>query len=225
MNRGIRLGIGLVTAVVIALALGLGVTYLPLGPQSTISKPTTSSTFSSEYSNSSTSQSLSTPCSSPAQNVAQFFVNESSNLFLCVRFYYYSSGSPLQVIPTNQLSIDANRSSALITGPSQLRSAMSNFTLSSSPANFSIGGSSNENEGILVEYLIHADVNSNGSYILNLGWLVPQVENCWSEFGLVVGNGIPNYYNGGTCYTVSQTSSSYQYPAGTLFVGVVGYST
>ena len=156
-----------------------------------------------------------------------FSLNENSNFRLCVKFYYYNSGSPVEVTSANQLSIDANTTSEVITGPSGLRSAMSNFTVTAQPSNFSIGESASENEGILVEYEIHADANSNGTYILNLGWLAPQIEKCWVEFDLVVGSGSPNFLGGGTtCQTLTQSggSNNSNYPSGILFAEVVGYS-
>lgn len=159
----------------------------------------------------------------PPPNNATFYDNENSNLILCVRFYYYSSSSPISVAPTDQLSIGAYSGGGILTSPPN--STMSNFTVTAQPSNFSIGGSSNENEGILVEYDIHSLANSNGSYILNLGWLAPQIRNCWSEFELIVGNGTPNYYAYSTCQTFTESgtgSSSSNYPSGILFAEVVG---
>ena len=42
--------------------------------------------------------------------------------------------------------------------------ASSNFTITASSANITLGGPQNLNEGILVEYSIHANPNSSGTY-------------------------------------------------------------
>lgn len=246
-------------AVIVSLGLGLGVYYIqPQLAKSASASPTATSSEQSSttmstipilsstsfggssastyvFSSTTTSERTVAGCSTPYRGTGRFALNESSDLFLCVDYYYYNSGSPIDVVSVDQISIDANTTSAIISSPSGLRSAMSNFTISALPGNFSIGGSfSNESGGIQVVYDIHANANSNGTYILNLGWLAPgglnsatQVENCWAEFALVVGNGSPNYSGGGTtCYTITQTvsDSSYPYPGGTLFADVIGYS-
>ncbi len=207
------------------MGIGLGVTYLPIG---TGTGPTISSqsrtTTTTTWTNSTTSQSLSMSCSAPPPSNGTFYLNGNSNLILCVRFYYYNSGAPISVAPTNQLSIGAYSGGGVLTSPPS--NAMSNFSVTALPSNFSIGGTSNENEGILVASNIHALANSNGSYILNLGWLAPQIQKCWSEFELVVGNGTPDYYpNGTTCQTIMESgtgSSNSNYPSGVLFAEVVG---
>src|SRR5487761_827547 len=223
---GVQAAIGVVIAVVIALGIGLGVTYLPSGTgagSTTSSQSRTTTTTTTTWNNSTTSQSLSMSCSSPPPSNGTFYLNGNSNLILCVRFYYYNSGAPISVAPTNQLSIGAYSGGGVLTSP--LSSAMSNFSVTALPSNFSIGGPSNENEGILVEYNIHALANSSGSYSRNLGWLAPQIRNCWSEFELVVGNGIPNYYSYSTCQTITESgtgSSNSNYPSSVLFAEVVG---
>jgi hypothetical protein len=206
-------------AVVIAVGLGLGV-YYTLPQLGRTNSSTTSSTTGSGSTSNTTSVTTPNlgPCSTSYQGGGSFYVNESSNLDLCVEFYYYNSGSPINVIPTDQLTIQAYNSSL------DARNAISNFTVTASPSNFQIGGSSNENEGIAVEYQIHANAISNGTYVLNLGWLLPQQQECTFEFSLVVGNGIPNYTANliGHCVTASG-SSNFPYPPNILFAEVVSY--
>ncbi len=228
MKVGAQAVVGFVIAVIIALSIGIGVTYVPSGAGTTSRTGLQTTTISriTSLTNTTTSQSLGMICSTPPTSNGTYYVDENSNLILCVRFYYYDSGAPINVAPTQQLSIGAvsNGPSLILTSPSS--SAMSNFTVTAQPSNFSIGGTSNENEGILVEYDIHPLANSNGSYILDLGWLAPQIQTCWAELELVVGNGVPNYYPyGTTCQTLTEigtTSTNSPYPSGTLFAEVVG---
>jgi hypothetical protein len=82
-------------------------------------------------------------------------------------------------------------------GPSW--NAASNFTVVSSLNSILIGGANNENEGATVVYGISPVGIKSGSYILNIGWLANSQEDCASEYKLVMGNGTPNYYVGGSC--------------------------
>jgi hypothetical protein len=138
-----------------------------------------------------------------------------------LRFYDYKSSSPLQVNSISQISIEASTDHPPVID-SGTRDAMSNFTVLAQPSNFTIGGPSNESEGITVEYLITANPNSNGTYIMNFGWLLgsygqqPVIVNCLEEFSLIVGNGIPNYYGGCTAYMTGID--------GHLFANVTSYS-
>lgn len=208
-------------AVIIAVGLGLGVYFMqPQLASSPTSLVSTSSPTARTQSSNTTTIATSNPgsCSTSYQSEGNFYVNESSNLDLCVKIFYYS-GTPINVVPTDQLSIQAYNSSGF-------RSAMSNFTVSTNLSNFTIGGSANENEGIQILYQIHANAISNGTYVLDLGWLLPQEQDCTFEFGLVIGNGIPNYTTNliGHCVTQSGTFSNFPYPPNTIFVEVIGYS-
>lgn len=169
------------------------------------------------------------PCLTNVVNNA-FSINENSTLTLCVRFWYYGN-STIVVNSTDQVSIARNTTNDVL-AYSPVDSALSNFTLSANPANFTIAGTSSENEGISVVYQIHAGPLSNGTYILNFGWLIPlgssppQNEKCGAEFYLVVGNGIPDLAGtSSNCITETTTGSfNYPYPLYTLFAEVVGYS-
>lgn len=218
-------GVGI--AIVIALGIGLGVTFLPseIGASSagpTLTSPLTNTTLF----NSSTSTYLPPRgCAQSYQGGYIFNVSEGSNLLLCVDFYYYSS-SPANIDPVSALAINAQNTTAL-EGPSYPgRNALSNFTITAQPSNFSIGGPSNENEGIPVEFNIHPHPVSNGTYVLDLGWLAPQVRNCNAEFELVVGNGFPNYFIGGYCEAMTVTGGNASglsaYP-NTLFAQITGW--
>lgn len=225
-------------AIVIAVGLGLGVYYIQpqLSGTSSSSSSTLTDTISSSASSflSTTTDSFSTiaessnstsiplstigSCSSAYQGGGKFQVNENSTLDLCVKFYYYSSGNATIVTPLDQLTIQSFNGTLV-------KSAMSNFTVTTSLANFSIGGSSNTNEGIMETFQIHANAVSNGTYILNLGWLLPQEQECTFEFSLIVGNGTPNYTENfiGHCVT-SSGSSNTPYPANILYAQVTAYT-
>jgi hypothetical protein len=214
-------------ALIFAIGIGVGV-YL-IQPQLGTGTSSISSRGSLASSSATGSESLANTtkstttnlgsCSTPYQGQGNFSVNEGSNLDLCVKFYYYSSSSPINVMPTDQVSIQAYDANTGISN------AMSNFTVIASPSNFSIGGSTDENEGIGVEYQIHANSMSHGTYILNLGWLLPQQEECTFEFSLVVGNGIPDYTTNFIGHCVTQSgSSNYPYPPNTLYAEIIGYS-
>ena len=138
-----------------------------------------------------------------------------------MEFYYYGSQTKT-FSPLGQLTV---------TGSSEAGTfdADSNFTVTSSVSNLTIGGSSSENEGALVIYTITPKADSSGTYLLNLGWLAvgqaPNVLNCGMEFLLVSGNGKPNYTSNFTSLCITMTSTGtlpYPYYAGTLFAKVVG---
>lgn len=201
--------------------------YLPSVPGTQSTTSARSSSISTWNNSTSTSQVVQNiPCSTVYSNGAgigtTFQINENSTLLLCVRFYYYGSSAPQNFSTMYSFAIRNNA-----TYPGDPNKAMLNFTVTTQPSNFTIGGPSNENEGILVLYRIRANYNSNGTYILNLGWIAPAVDECGADFGLVVGNGSPDYYSNFMSYCITMTmsgsgSSSYPYPAGTLFSEVVG---
>lgn len=145
----------------------------------------------------------------------------NSSATLCVEYYYYGSQSKT-FSPISLISVQGfpkNGSSF---------NAVSNFTITASVNELTIGGPSNENEGSLVTYTITSKSDSNGTYLLNLGWLAvgqpPNVSECGMEFLLVSGNGNPSYTNLiSMCITMTSTGTlPYPYPAGTIFAKVVG---
>jgi len=85
------------------------------------------------------------------------------------------------------------------TGLNQTVSVASNFTVQADPDTLVLGGPNNENEGATVVYDISVNGITSGSYIMNIGWLASTLENCASEYKLVIGSGTPDYYVGGSC--------------------------
>jgi hypothetical protein len=158
------------------------------------------------------------PADAPTINVS-----ENSTAVLCVRFYYYNPNSTMQIIAGNVFGIAGYRqfNSTFSDG----FDSSSNFTIATSSANISLGGPQNLNEGILVEYSIHANLNSNGTY--NYGFQAtyyPILGTCNGFGPLVVGNGSPNYNVGfGSCTTpLTNPLNSEGFVNGILFVDVVG---
>jgi len=127
---------------------------------------------------------------------------------LCVQYYYYGV-QPLTFNTTSQLQVFGARN--VTNGHGTEFDASSNFSISSSPAIETIGGTSNQNEGAFVIYTINPRAGSNGTYWLNLGWVSTphgQVLKCGTEFKLVSGNGVPDYTPGiiGMCITIVTTT-------------------
>jgi hypothetical protein len=137
-------------------------------------------------------------------------------LNFCVQLYYYSStadAGPATVNLTRFASLES------LFG-SQLHTALTNFTITyataqgtETPSSVHIGGPSNENEGFLVEYQITPKPGiTNGAYGLNLEADEPNpsggVEGCTTDFLIVLGNGVPNYDNVGSCVDITASQSA-----------------
>jgi hypothetical protein len=141
-------------------------------------------------------------------------VQENSTAYLCVRFYYYNPNSTMTLNASDVFGIAGYEFNA-----------STDFTISTSPGNLTLGGPQNLNEGETALYAIHANPNSNGTY--NYGFQAtyyPSLEVCNGLGEIVVGSGSPNYNVGfGSC-TASQTSSLNPegFANGTLYVEVVG---
>ena len=184
---------------------------------------TTSQTTSSSLTSNTTTQTNTLPaaCSGSLAFGGSLAPKANSSATLCVEFYYYGSQAKT-FSPIGQLSITGFPSSG------SAFDASSNFTVTSSVSNLTIGGPSNENEGSLVIYTITPKANSSGTYLLNLGWvLVPPPTNvldCGMEFLLISGNGNPSYTNlTSLCITMTSIGTlPYPYYTGTLFAKVVG---
>ena len=158
------------------------------------------------------------PADAPTINTA-----ENSTAVLCVRFYYYNPNSTMQIIAGNVFGIAGYRqfNSTFSNG----FDGSSNFTIITSSENITIGGPQNLNEGILVEYSIHPNPNSDGTY--NYGFqatIYPSLELCNGFGTLVVGDGSPNYNIGfGSCAApLTNPPNSEGFVDGILFVEVVG---
>ena len=158
------------------------------------------------------------PADAPSINV-----QENSAAYLCVRYYYYNPNSTMQIIASDVFGIAGYRqfNSTFSNG----FDASSNFTIAASSANITLGGPQNLNEGILVQYAIQANPNSNGTY--NYGFQAtdyPTLETCNGLGPLIVGNGAPNYNVGfGSCAApLTNPRNAEGFVNGVLFVEVVG---
>ena len=196
----ITTAVGIVVAAVIALGIGIGVTYLNLtsttssGASQANTTSYTKPTISPPSSNTVTVKANSSfPCSTfykvGAARGTVFSINPViSTLVLCVKFYYFDQYNAQVFQSASQLLIQGKSPSA------------SGFNATSQPAIFSIGGPTNESEGIIVVYQISSMNRSNGAWLLNFGWLTdnatgsPEFMNCDTEYGLMLGNGQPSYY-------------------------------
>ena len=160
-----------------------------------------------------------------------FTLSPGETLNLCLELYYYSAtGSPATAVDlTSFASLESD-----IDG--YLHSALANFTMTyvtaqgaGTPASVQIGGPSSENEGFMVEYQITPKPGiTSGSYGLNLGASEPSsgggLEMCTTDFGLFLGDGLPNYYNLGSCILENSQSAGMPYPPNTLVATGFGVS-
>lgn len=149
-----------------------------------------------------------------------FKMNQNSDIYICVRLFFYNS-TTASINPISVISL-----SEMTNNGEYRNNAMSNFTVSASPANITIGGPSNANEGAEAIYTIHSNSNSNGTYVLNFGWAFsPRIADCTTSYLLVVGNGIPNYSYYGSCITMTTTGGNTPLPTGIIFTEVVASGT
>jgi hypothetical protein len=188
------------------------------------------------------------PQMGPGVGFGTVTVGTASPALLCVQLYYYSN-APLTINLTSALSIQAlqyvfNNG----VGVSRSFSGASNFTISLSQPELTIGGPSNENEGVVVAYAVTAETGASGTYPLSLflagglsEWMFGSQgpESCGSYGQLAAGNGAPNYDQGlGGCITYAtgngSTSGSsefavpgvpYQLIKGDLYFAVSGVSS
>jgi len=180
-----------------------------------IQNPTTSPTSATT---SNTSASLLRGCAQPVAHPtygANITLSPGQTLNFCVELYYYSAtGSPPATVdPASFVSLES-------LFDSHLHSALTNFTMTystaqgpSTPASVQIGGLSNENEGFLVEYQVTPKPGiTNGAYGLNLAAYEPSsggaLEMCTTDFLIVLGDGVPNYDNVGSCIPVASSLQS-----------------
>jgi len=137
-------------------------------------------------------------------------------LNLCLQLYYYSTpgGAPATVNLTSFASLES-------LFDSHLHSALTNFTMTyttwtTGPGTLQsvqVGGPSNDNEGFVVVYRITPKPGvTSGAYGLNLGADEPNpdggVEGCTTDFLIVLGNGVPNYDNVGSCVGMTASQSA-----------------
>ena len=208
------------TAAAVALIIAGAVVTLSFEPRS--STPATTSVGSSNSTPASSSSAYNSTASTNASSQLMPDCAEASlhpvygadgnitlpagkTLNLCVQLYYYSrpGSGPATVNLTSFASLES-------LFDSHLHSALTNFTMTyktalgaGTPSSVQLGGPSNEDEGFLVEYQITPKPGiTNGAYGLNLGADEPNpngVEGCTTDFLVVLGNGVPNYDNVGSC--------------------------
>lgn len=188
--------IGSAVAFIVGLSIGVGILYVP--HQAAEQTPSMNSVVQNGCT-------VTYPTGLPLNSKIRLG-NGSSSIFLCVEYYYYNSTSTinLNLSGGKQLGLYAATNG---NGPRTI-GVGSNFTIVSSLESLVIGGPNNENEGATVVYSMSPIGIKNGSYILDIGWLANSQEDCASEYQLVVGTGIPNYYVGGSC--TSPLSDHYQ---------------
>jgi hypothetical protein len=223
--------IAIIIAVIISgsigYAVGTGNTFTTTQPTTLTMTETTTQYFTTTSIESSASSGCTTssclcPDSFNIGDALQTSTNHSATL--CLRYYYYSS-TPQTFSASELLQIKGYGAQ----GSGFDSSA--NFTISASINNFTIGGPDNQSEGTLVVFSISSKLGASGSYSLDLfGYVLPNLEQCATEFTLVAGSGVPDYrsLNGG-CIVVSTTSTNnattpYPYPDGVLAVQVLGLS-
>ena len=131
-------------------------------------------------------------------NEPSIYMQQNQSAFLCVRYFYYNSTAAETVNTSGILQVTGlrqiNSTTSLSFNPS------SNFTVVAFPTEITIGGPSNENEGIVVLYVINAHSNSSGTYSLGfLATVYPGIADCNSLSKIIVGNGEPHYDNNLRC--------------------------
>ena len=247
---GRRIAVGAAIAVVVGSIFIAGLYYLP---QNSTSHTNSSTVETTTQGNMTTGQSIATSsdltsrtvfstnstaisyCTSGASSFylhSVLSVSSSSPAYLCVKFYYYGE-EPANINTTAQLQIKGiSNSTTIFQGQGYFAfDGSSNFTISASPANITIGGPSNENEGTMVIYTITAKPGASGTYAMDLGWIAPEIVNCGVEFTLVSGDGSPNYTFEYGCITLSRASTQFAnattttanpYLPGYVFVEPVG---
>jgi hypothetical protein len=154
------------------------------------------------------------------------YMQQDQSAFLCVRYFYYNSTAAETVNTSGILQVSGLRQINSTTSGSFNPS--SNFTVDSFPTEITIGGPSNENEGIVVLYVINAHTNSSGTYSMSfLATVYPGIADCGSLSKIIVGNGEPHYDNNLRCsvpLTDFYPLDSEGFAVGILTAEVVGIS-
>ena len=157
------------------------------------------------------------PSTSPSAGFLTVTAGTGSPALLCVQLYYYSA-TPLTLNLTGALSIQALQYvyNGSVGNPRSFSGA-SNFTVSASQSQLTIGGPNNENEGTIVAYAVTAKAGASGTY--QLGYLPSSSLNTWmlgsqepeqcGYYGqLIAGNGQPSYVQPTGCITYTSTHQS-----------------
>jgi hypothetical protein len=184
----------------------------------------TSSSSSSSYSAGlvSTNSTLVAQCpnSGPESAFGTVTAGTSTPALLCVRLFYYST-IPLTVNLTAALSIQALQyiANGSVNYPRSFSGA-SNFTVTASQSQLTMGGPNNENEGATIAYGVTAKSGSSGTYWLSFlkssglsAYVLDPQEpmSCAFDGELVAGSGQPDYtqgFNGCITYTTTNQSGS-----------------
>ena len=253
-RRGIGTTIVVVAVVIVVVVATMAFAVLSLQtstpPHGTQSVASSASSSTSSPSSASTDSALVEQCTetSPGSGFGTVTAGTASPALVCVQLYYFS-GTPLNVNLTGALSIQAlqytyNGS----VGTPRSFSGASNFTVSVSQSQVTIGGPTNENEGTIIAYAVTAKTGASGTYQLGYlpsssldTWMLgaQEPEQCGYYGQLVAGNGQPNYVQPAGCITYTTTNESnstaassssgttipgipYQLVSGDLYFRVVG---
>jgi PQQ-like domain len=160
------------------------------------------------------------PNSGPESGFGTVTVGTTSPALLCIKLYYYSA-TPLTVNLTAALSIQALQyiANGSINYPRSFSGA-SNFTVTASQSQLTMGGPNSENEGATIAYGVTAKSGSSGTYWLSFfessglsAYVLDPQEpmSCAFDGELVAGSGQPDYtqgFNGCITYTTTNQSGS-----------------
>ncbi len=177
---------------------------------------TTQQSSVSNVTTSSSTTNIALACSDlqiPSFGFGNVVTDTSSPAVICLQLYYY--GAPLTLNLSTALSIQAvqyiyNGS----VGTPRSFDGSSNFSIMISQNQITIGGATNENEGLIVEYDLTANHGASGTYELGFfssspgldHWLIAyEPEECGDYGQVVAGNGQPSYVSGSGCITYDTT--------------------
>jgi hypothetical protein len=160
------------------------------------------------------------PNSGPESGFGTVTAGTRTPALLCVRLFYYST-TPLTVNLTAALSIQALQyiANGSVNYPRSFSGA-SNFTVTASQSQLTIGGPNDENEGATIAYGVAAKPGSSGTYWLSFlkssglsAYVLDPQEpiSCAFDGELVAGSGQPDYtqgFNGCITYTTTNQSGS-----------------
>jgi hypothetical protein len=172
---------------------------------------------------------------SPSQNngysSGTLVAGTSSPAIICVQVYWFNSTTPIVLNATSLLEIEGNPANPA-----------ANFTVAASTDQLTVGGLANAGEGTVLAYSITAKAGASGTYWLRVGgstWSQGvqlgslELQECGYNYGLVAGNGQPNYTAGMTSLCIAIISGgqqfgipgvSYTVPAGYLCYRIISLS-
>jgi len=162
------------------------------------------------------------PSQSNGYSSGTLVAGTSSPAIICVQVYWFNSTTPMVLNATSLLEIEGNPPDPA-----------ANFTVAASTDQLTLGGPANAGEGTVLAYSITAAAGASGTYWLRLGgstWSQgAQLESgelqvCGYNYGLVAGNGQPNYTAGMTslCIEISGGQQQFSIP-GVSYTVPAGY--